>query len=113
VDLTAMLSLPAGVTLRVTSAGDGWTCATVGGIVTCRRPDLGPGQSARAVVQVWVSPDAVSGLLSALVSAPGLLPVAVTLDGLPHPAPPKRQGVSPTGKAGTPGSTRVRQRQTS
>jgi hypothetical protein len=81
VNVTATLSLPAGVTLRTRGAGNGWTCATTDGTITCERDGLKPGQGSPAVIQVWASMDAASGVPSALVSGPGITPVTVAADG--------------------------------
>jgi RNA polymerase sigma factor (sigma-70 family) len=81
VNVTATLLLPAGITLRSHGAGDGWTCATNDGAITCEREGLRPGQGSPAVIQIWASADAAGGVPSALVSGPLVTPVLVAADG--------------------------------
>jgi RNA polymerase sigma factor (sigma-70 family) len=81
VNVTATLSLPDGVTLRARGAGDGWTCTTTNGVITCEREGLKPGRQTPALIQVWASKDAAGGVPSAHVSGPGVTPVTVVADG--------------------------------
>jgi hypothetical protein len=81
VNVTATLSVPAGVTLRTRGAGNDWTCATTDGAITCERDGLKPGQGSPAVIQIWADADAASGVPSAVVSGPGITPVTVSSDG--------------------------------
>jgi RNA polymerase sigma factor (sigma-70 family) len=81
VNVAATLSVPAGITLRTRGAGNGWTCATTDGAITCERDGLKPGQGSPAVIQIWADAGAASGVPSAVVSGPGLTPVTVAADG--------------------------------
>jgi RNA polymerase sigma factor (sigma-70 family) len=76
VAVTAAFSLPDGVTLRVTNAGHGWTCAS-DGAVTCRRPELRAGQTTKAHIQLSVDATAADGVPSVRVSGPGVRPFTV------------------------------------
>ena len=76
VAVTAVISPPAGVTLRITNAGNLWNCSSADGLITCSRPDLLAGRSSKAHIHVSVAEDAADGVPSAWVSGPGVRPVA-------------------------------------
>ncbi len=77
-DVVATLTLPAGITLRDTKAGNGWTCSARGGDIACEREGLSPGHKTVAAIHVEVGADAASGDVSAHLSGLGGPPVTVT-----------------------------------
>ncbi len=59
--ITGELTLPAGVTLAGTAAGDGWKCAAVSTGAVCRHPSIATGATTTARIPVTVAADAASG----------------------------------------------------
>lgn len=68
--LTAVITAPAGVSLRSGSAGDGWECTQKPAAMTCARPSLPAGETSHAFVSIDVSGSASDGTLRVQLTAP-------------------------------------------
>jgi RNA polymerase sigma factor (sigma-70 family) len=82
--LTAAVTLPEGVTLRMGNAGHGWTCATSeDGPVICNRSPLAAGRTTWAHIHLSISEDAADGVPTAALSGPDVVPVtAIATEGV-------------------------------
>ncbi|WP_020525107.1 sigma-70 family RNA polymerase sigma factor [Catelliglobosispora koreensis] len=86
--LTAMITVPAGVSLRTGAPGDGWTCAntSVPTEFKCARASLPAGQTSRSFVPVNVSGTASDGVLRVRLTAPHATATSATALGKMQPA---------------------------
>jgi RNA polymerase sigma factor (sigma-70 family) len=74
--LTATVTLPEGVTLRIGNAGNGWNCVNGDdGAVICNRSSLPAGRTTWAHIHLSIGDDAADGVPWVELSGPGVVPV--------------------------------------
>lgn len=70
--LTAVVSLPPGITLRTGDPGDGWSCTAINGGARCTHSSLPAGQTTRGYLPVSVSGSAPSCQGGSAATCPGV-----------------------------------------
>lgn len=71
--LTALVTVPAGVTLRAGDPGSGWSCVSAaGGGIRCQHGSLSTGSTSQAYLPVAVAATAADGIPRVRVTAPGI-----------------------------------------